>query len=380
MDRLSNWIAVFFIYFAPSLIFAQKIKKSFDRAVQEVQNVVGFKTTTIPLLNFTSDDGVGYGVRVNFFDYDGKTVPYRRSYSLQTFFTTKGVWAHRLYMDAPNLLPGQRFEIELRYEQQKFANYFGELNDDELEELTREQKTFRRKTPKLKINWIRDLRSKWKHRAESQISYYSIKPNADADNVLSQLNPVGVDGGLYVKLHSSLQYDSRDRYIKSTKGVLEEIRIEYGFDGGLDYNGWKFGFEHRHFISLANQFVFGYRASIDQTIGSVPFFDELKVGGESTVRGEPSARVRGEGRMLFNAELRWQGIQLYKRQKIQMGVVMFADLGQAYSRSDGPNLTENWRRGVGGGLRFHWYSTIVRADLGYSDSGTGIYILFNHLF
>ena len=60
----------------------------------------GYKTTAIPIVNFSSDDGTGYGVRAYLFDYDGSSIPYRRQYSLQAFFTTGGKWVHRALIDA----------------------------------------------------------------------------------------------------------------------------------------------------------------------------------------------------------------------------------------------------------------------------------------
>lgn len=36
---------------------------------------VGFRPTAIPLVNLSTDDGAGYGVRANFFEYDGASVP-----------------------------------------------------------------------------------------------------------------------------------------------------------------------------------------------------------------------------------------------------------------------------------------------------------------
>jgi outer membrane protein assembly factor BamA len=344
------------------------------------QTLKGTKFTGLPLSNFTSDDGVGYGVRLSLFNYDGHSVPYRHTLSLQAFFTTKGVWAHRLYMDAPDLVPGQRFEVELKYSRKKYANYFGELSDRELEDLARNQKTYREQRPSLRVNWIRDISTKLKHRVESQVSDFSISPNTDSANVLTQLNPIGVGGGIYVQTRTSIRFDTRDDYNNATRGVLEEIQLEYGFGGGGDFDGWKIGFQHRHFLPIAKSFVLAYRAAVDHTIGDVPFFDELKVGGENTVRGEPAARVRSEGRVMLNMELRWRGLELYSRQKLLAGLVTFLDLGQAYHRNDGPSLARGWRKGVGAGLRLHWFSTIVRVDYGFSTSGSGFYMLFDHVF
>ena len=111
----------------------------------------------------------------------------------------------------------------------------------------------------------------------------------------------------------------------------------------------------------------------------MPFYELLELGGSSTVRGLPAARLRGEGRFLLNGELRWRGVQLSRRQHVFLGALLFADIGQIYTRSDGPDL-DTWRRGAGTGLRFHWHSTVVRADYGQASGKTGIYITFKQLF
>ena len=71
----------------------------------------GYKATAIPILNFNSDDGAGYGVRSYLYNYDGNTIPYQRQYSLQAFFTTGGKWVHRVLIDDPNFISKYRVEI-----------------------------------------------------------------------------------------------------------------------------------------------------------------------------------------------------------------------------------------------------------------------------
>ena len=120
----------------------------------------GWRPTAIPLLNFSSDDGTGYGLRANLYEYDGRTVPYRRKYSAQLFFTTGGKWVHRLLMDTPRFRGGgDRLEVELVYEKEEFANYYGGLSKAETRGLDRGQRTFTQAFPELKVRWIRPLGS-----------------------------------------------------------------------------------------------------------------------------------------------------------------------------------------------------------------------------
>ena len=348
---------------------------------------VGWRPTAIPIVNFSSDDGAGYGVRTYLYEYDGESIPYRRAYSLQGFATTKGKWVHRLQLDTPNFRPGQRLEIEAVYEKEESANYYGELDDEEVDALlgdvdddTRDDRTtFEQAYPKLRVMWIRDLRAPWRLRTGLQLGHTSITPNADTASLLDILNPLGAEGGTLLLVNASLRYDTRDDYTDSGTGILEELLVEYGLGAGGDYNGARLSLEHRHFLSLARNLVFAHRVNADLTLGDVPFYEELQLGGSATVRGLKAARVRGQGRFLFNAELRWQGIRLSQGQQIYLGGLLFVDAGQIFKRSDGPSV-DDWQSGRGAGLRFHWQSTVVRADYGVSGGRTGLYITFSQIF
>ncbi len=349
------------------------------RAEDRPYETVGKRFTALPLLNFSSDDGAGYGLRLSLFDYDGVSMPYRRAYGLQAFFTTKGKWVHRLSADMPHLRPGHRLEIELNYEKEDFANYTGELTDRELEAYTKAQKTFKQRYPTLMLMWIRDLRIPWRLRFGFRSGRNRITPNATTGSLLSLLDPPGASGGSLFQINTALRYDTRDDYINSTRGLLEEFLIEYSFGKGGSFNGGLISYEHRHFLSLRERWVFAQRANASLTLGSLPFYEEPILGGSKTIRGLPRARGRGEGRILFNSELRWRGVRVSKKQNLYLGLLLFGDIGQTFRRSDGPSLND-WRTGVGGGLRFYWYSTVVRVDYGVSENDTGLYMRFAQIF
>ena len=347
---------------------------------QMVYETAGWGTTAVPLLNFSSDDGTGYGLRANLFEYDGESVPYRRKFSTQVFVTTKGKWVHRILVDTPKLRPGQRLEAELVYRKEDFANYYGGLSDEDIEDYARDEKTFRQAFPELKVKWIRTLRLPWRLRVGGRLSHNDIEPNA-ARSILSDSPPLGGDGGTFAQLNSSLRYDTRDNYNNATSGILEELLVDIGVGGGGDYRGAMVSFDHRHFLPVAQgQVVVAHHLSIDWTLGNRPFYEELELGGSSTVRGVASARDRGEARVLLNGELRWRGLPVRRRQHIYLGLVAFGDFGQIFERDVLPDGGE-WRRGSGMGLRLHWQSTIVRADYGSSSTGrTAIYITFSQVF
>ncbi len=285
----------------------------------------------------------------------------------------------RLLMDTPRFRGGgDRLEVELVYEKEEFANYYGGLSKAETRGLDRGQRTFTQAFPELKVRWIRPLGSAggptpWRLRLGSRMSYHEITPNAEAGNILAEQDPLGADGGPLAQAGAALRYDTRDNYNDSSSGLLEELVVQYTLGAGGDYNGLQARLEHRHFASLLPGLVAAHRIALDWTAGDLPFFEELALGGSSTVRGLPKARDRGETRVLLNGELRWRGVRLSSAQNIHLGGLLFADAGQIFAGGE-------WRRGAGLGLRFLWQSTIVRADHGFSGGGSGLYITFSQLF
>ena len=339
----------------------------------------GWKPTAIPLLNFSSDHGTGYGLRINLFHYDGSTVPYNRAYSLQVFATTRGKQVHRIRLDAPQLKPGQRVEVEAVFEKEEFANYFGDLDAGDLGAYSKEEKTYRHTNPRLQLTWIRTLRPPYRGRADLRLSHRGIVSNAPGTGLLDRLRPLGAEGGLLAQAAAALRRDTRDDYTNSSRGVLEEVRMEYSWGGKGAFSGARLGLQHRHFTGLFPGLVLAHRVQADMTWGDFPFYEQLSLGGSDTIRGLSAARRRGEGRLLANAELRWRGLRLSGRQRIYTGLVLFGDVGQTFDRSAGPRL-RRWERGLGAGLRFHWHGTIVRADYGSSGEKTGLYMTFSQVF
>ncbi len=107
--------------------FAGKLSEA-DLAKKEE----GWYPTGLPLINFSSDDGVGYGVRVYLYNNGKKTdkyfeySPYFLQMYAQFFQTTNGISYHELNLDLPYIF-GTEFRIKtaLVYDADKNANYFG---------------------------------------------------------------------------------------------------------------------------------------------------------------------------------------------------------------------------------------------------------------
>ena len=87
----------------------------------------GWEPRGLPALNYDSDEGFGYGVLLELYNYgDGGYSPYRFTIQPTVFLTTGGRRDFNLFFDAPHLLPeGWRIDALLRSERQFSIPYYG---------------------------------------------------------------------------------------------------------------------------------------------------------------------------------------------------------------------------------------------------------------
>jgi len=81
----------------------------------------------VPAINYNADEGFGYGVVGNVYNYaEGGYSPYYWTVQPQIFFTTGGKQEHWLWFDSPYLLgKGIRVTTKLKYMKQLFDPYYG---------------------------------------------------------------------------------------------------------------------------------------------------------------------------------------------------------------------------------------------------------------
>ena len=311
--------------------------------------------------------------------YDENSSPYRRAYSLQAFFTTKGKWAHQVQVDCPQIALGNRLDITLRHDKEETTSYSGDLNNSQLSAFTTAERTFQKIDPYLTIRWIRDLQIPWRIQYRLRLGKTRITPNDPTTNLIGQLGPLGYDGGELVQASVSVRYDTRDNYINSHAERLDEVGLEWGVGAGGDFNGGKLSLQHRHFARVHDRVVFAQRFLATFTVGDVPFYEQPKLGSSRTLRGPSADRYRDEARILTNTEVRWIGIPISKRNQVFGGLNFFGDVGQVFRRSALPSA-DDWKLGVGAGLRLYWYSTVVRADYAVSNGDSALYTRFAQIF
>ena len=96
-------------------------------AAQQTPNPTGWELTGLPAINYDSDEGLGYGVLFEAYNYgEGGYAPYRFTLQPTVFLTTGGRRDFTMFFDAPHLLSdGWRIDGSLGSERQIASPYYG---------------------------------------------------------------------------------------------------------------------------------------------------------------------------------------------------------------------------------------------------------------
>jgi hypothetical protein len=133
----TSWLAAVAVCVTATTAAAEPSLSDEDLAKKNV----GSYFTGLPLFNYSTDTGFGFGARAYYY-YDGtrddprfKTTPYLYRVFLQAFVSTGGTQFHWLDFDAPKIADSPyRIRSQLIYERNTAQNYFG-LGDVSLQPL-----------------------------------------------------------------------------------------------------------------------------------------------------------------------------------------------------------------------------------------------------
>lgn len=397
--------------------------------------VVGWTVQGLPLLSYSTDEGFGYGARLQLVDHGEDLQPWRYSITAQFYQTTKSVAAHSLSFDAPAFLGTRnRFDGALEWSIYRFFPYYGlgdsSTYDPRLETCAdrsalaadpdrcpgnpdfrglRYYQYAQQTLPRVKLNLRRDLAGPWKLFAGYRFRLTRVTPSYGADD-LGQRTPsqmivdaqagrlVGWNGagGSFTRrtaeIAAGLVYDSRDNEPEPTEGIFAEASLRSGLKlagSEFDYQGANAAVRLYHWI-FSRRLVGALRVLADAVRGDFPFFllnttgglaGPDGVGGDSSVRGLLADRFQGDVKLLANAEVRFR---FWSTEHFDWSAVTALDAGRVWAHLGQPDPGP-LRLGGAAGVRVAWNKTfVVRFDYGIGISepyGDGnIYLTFDEAF
>lgn len=204
------------------------------------------------------------------------------------------------------------------------------------------------------------------------VSFERVDPN------LIEL-PLGGRGSTTLELGATLVYDERKNVLNVRKGAFFETAILRNVLRTNDFKFQRILFDGRLYRPLGNRNrILALQATGMFINGNVPFNSLALLGGENTMRGYYLGRYRDKNLLAAQAELRWLPFKFSRR----WGGTLFGGLGTV-APSVGQIQLNQARWALGGGVRFLFFQkkdVYLRADLGITREGTGLYFSLGEAF
>lgn len=347
---------------------------------QESESVKRANFEILPIANYDSDVGFGYGAKGFLYD----VLNARESFDLILYNSTKGERWYRLVFSIEDFESRQgsvyplALDVIIDFDKFKSYKYYGIENFNtynnlaENEIYTREQFEF---TAVLSRGFTKHIV------AEAGFSYKVFNSfNFEFEGYL--LNAPNDFNKRKIKFHSirlNGRYDTRNSFINPSDGIVLLLETETAFKGGLSNLSFvKAGVNFQNYTSILHpKIIFASRILAQIILPSdIPFQIKLPVGGNRTVRGLPQDRYLSSSTLVLNNEVRFP---IWWR----FGGVLGLDIGATGNQTSFDfyeDKLSGWLFSPAAGLRFYMDNFIVRLDVGMTKDYTGIYFNFGHMF
>ncbi len=407
------------------IVIVAMILVFFNLGLSQSEKRTGWGWGGVPALNYNADDGFGYGILLDLFNYGtGGYSPYYFKINTIIFFTTGGKQDHTLFFDAPYLLGnGIRLNVRFCYKTEDYYPYFGLGNDSEYHPSYIETDndsdtlyTFRGKhyytvqsdavvlianlqkaitlcaDGRPKISALAGLGVIHSKSEENENEGIITKYGEDIENGF--LKDRDVEGGFNNFIKLGLIYDTRDNEPAPNCGIWTDILAEwYTKLLGSDYQFLRLTFTDRRYFRILEKLVYANRILVENIFGDAPYtmyypigssfrYDE-GLGGYRTIRGVFKNRYIGTTKFLVNMELRYRFYEFsFANQNFYLATNVFYDFGRVWHENDSESGIKNMHDGKGIGLHVAWNENfIVYADMGFSkEAGSQLYIDIGYLF
>lgn len=396
--------------------------------------------TGLPLANYDTNTGVGFGARAYYY-YNGRRsdplfayTPYFYRVFLQGFATTRSLQFHWLDVDAPTVLGTPfRFRSQLIFQRNSEQHYFG-LGSRAMQPLgfTGSPRTYAHFDDYQRALDVPDENGQTRKRYDDYLlvqplwllsversmlgglvrplaglgfSYTGLNANYKSDGPnqaptrLQEDCAAGVvrgcSGGWNNFFRFGVSLDTRDYEPDPNRGVFVDAALDIGSRVlGSRYEWVRAMVSPRVYFDPFRRWVdlvFAARGTFQLQSQSSPFFSmnflpytedpRTGLGGLRTLRGYKQDRLVGPVMTLINLEARWTFLRFQTLgQRFALIAVPNMDFGATFDRVSDVRL-RGWKRSQGAALRISWnQATILTTEYAFSDEDSAFYVNFNHMF
>lgn len=366
-----------------ALLFVPQLRAA-GRAPADSASVGG-----IPVAGFSSDSGFGFGGLAQYISYEDGFEHFRRKFRAQsTIFIQGKLFTDLIYEEWYR--SGNRLHIRARGQLEPDARYFGRgMEAGFSREAFREDAySYKRELLTVEAAYGIRLASPENTRRELEAGFMAgaTRNTAAEGSLLQQQQPPGTGGGIRNAVFAGLSRDTRDHLVRTASGSRITGRLSF-FPAltGNRQNLLKAETNASVYQALAEisgePLVLAMRVQYRQLIGRAPFYEQVTLGDELSLRGYALERFRDNGSLLFSTELRGWLFRL-PWYNAQIGGQLFTDAGTVFLQPGDAFDTRQWRLtgGIGGVMSVFSRDFILRGDLGFSQETWRIYAGLGYTF
>jgi outer membrane protein assembly factor BamA len=326
---------------------------------------------SFPIAVYDSDTGFGFGAKSVLLNQLG----YQESADITLFASTLGERWARLVVSHPDfsLRQGTVYPLSLdakvEYDRMIQNHFFGVGNRTQ----SSAKETFNKEPLTLEIAGGHGFSKSFSIKVGGRYRCI-VNSKAKADGLLESMGSPSVGRVAYGSAFMGVQYDTRDSYLRPSKGwVLEGEAENAPGHVGKDMNYTRWDTTFRRYIPLDYlRSVLAFRLRLQGLDHrGLPVQTLLSLGGGSSLRGYPQDRFLDTALALTNAECRFS---IYKR----LGAMAGCDAGKVWD-SFGEADLKRWAVNSVVGLRLYMETFTVRVDYGISREGSGLYFNFDQV-
>jgi len=346
----------------------------------------------LPALSYNTDYGFVVGGLVQKFHYKPDVKPFHSFTQISALVSTNGLATAEIEYDKPNVFSSNKRSINSIYVSRFLQDsYYGIGNYQKIEssftsnnELYSFQSFSFGFDSRLRIPLQKRELFSLNLLAVVDFDYITPVDNGQ-DRLITQQQPLGIDGGRTLNIGGGLILENRDSEFRPSKGYYLESSVEISQTWfGSSYNHLVLQADLRKYISffLIKDITWANRFYTKNTSGDVPYWKLAYAGDEESLRGYPSNRYLDDNVVLFNTELRTWLFEI-EAVKGEFGGTIFFDVGRTYPDGESLNTIFNdlkYSFGFGGTSSFFTPDFVLRADLGFSKEGVGIYFTAGYMF
>ncbi len=367
-------------------LFAALIAVSSTTVFAQDSLRTGTKYGFLPLLSFNTDNGIYAGAETQIYNY-GDIEPFESYTRVNASYQTIGAFGVTLFRDQVRTFGTDiRTSIDFHSSQNLGNYFFGDTEEVEFDEARFDTssyykfKSFRITggiTTRLPVDFGEGI-SRSDFKIGVRLVYESPWDN-QSNRFISDQRYEGYDGAFLTFLELGFLWERRDNEFVAQSGYKIDVGTKIAPPLISTHSTIENYFIFNGFYPLINKdrrsLTLASRVMIQNTVGDTPYWFIPNLGGFNTIRGVFYRRFSSDNALSYSLEARTWLIPI-DYQNINLGVNFFIDGGRVFRNQDWDKalVDHTIALGFGGVMSIFTPDFILKAELGFSEIGSGIYL------